>query len=146
MPHAQRTCLAPLAKVVNDKFGIEEGLMTTCARRHGYPKNRDGPSSKDWRAAVRCWGISYPPPPGLPRRSPRSSRNSRASSPASHARTDDRRIRGGSDGSPEKQHYIRGNLRGAKTRLGGRNARYHGILTRMSCPRILSGRYAHLHL
>jgi len=42
-------CLAPLAKVVNDKFGIEEGLMTTIHAYTATQKTVDGPSSKLWR-------------------------------------------------------------------------------------------------
>jgi glyceraldehyde 3-phosphate dehydrogenase len=42
-------CLAPLAKVVNDKFGIVEGLMTTVHSYTATQKTVDGPSSKDWR-------------------------------------------------------------------------------------------------
>jgi glyceraldehyde 3-phosphate dehydrogenase len=33
-------CLAPLAKVLNDAFGIEEALMTTCSRSYGNPNDR----------------------------------------------------------------------------------------------------------
>jgi glyceraldehyde 3-phosphate dehydrogenase len=43
-------CLAPLAKVINDKFGIEEGLMTTIHSMTASQKTVDGPSIKDWRA------------------------------------------------------------------------------------------------
>ena len=42
-------CLAPLAKVINDSFGIEEGLMTTVHSTTATQKTVDGPSSKDWR-------------------------------------------------------------------------------------------------
>lgn len=42
-------CLAPLAKVINDHFGIEEGLMTTIHAVTATQKTVDGPSSKDWR-------------------------------------------------------------------------------------------------
>uniref|UniRef100_A0ACD5YSX2 Uncharacterized protein n=1 Tax=Avena sativa TaxID=4498 RepID=A0ACD5YSX2_AVESA len=42
-------CLAPLAKVINDKFGIVEGLMTTVHAMTATQKTVDGPSSKDWR-------------------------------------------------------------------------------------------------
>jgi glyceraldehyde 3-phosphate dehydrogenase len=42
-------CLAPLAKVINDKFGIEEGLMTTVHSTTATQKTVDGPSKKDWR-------------------------------------------------------------------------------------------------
>jgi glyceraldehyde 3-phosphate dehydrogenase len=43
-------CLAPLAKVLNDKFGIVEGLMTTVHATTATQKTVDGPSGKDWRA------------------------------------------------------------------------------------------------
>lgn len=42
-------CLAPLAKVINDKFGIKEGLMTTVHATTATQKTVDGPSAKDWR-------------------------------------------------------------------------------------------------
>ncbi len=42
-------CLAPLAKVLNDSFGIKEGLMTTVHAVTATQKTVDGPSSKDWR-------------------------------------------------------------------------------------------------
>jgi glyceraldehyde 3-phosphate dehydrogenase len=42
-------CLAPLAKVLNDKFGIIEGLMTTVHSYTATQKTVDGPSAKDWR-------------------------------------------------------------------------------------------------
>jgi glyceraldehyde 3-phosphate dehydrogenase len=42
-------CLAPLAKVINDKFGIIEGLMTTVHSYTATQKTVDGPSNKDWR-------------------------------------------------------------------------------------------------
>jgi len=43
-------CLAPLAKVINDKFGMKEGLMTTCHSVTATQKTVDGPSGKDWRS------------------------------------------------------------------------------------------------
>lgn len=42
-------CLAPLAKVINDKFGIADGLMTTVHATTATQKTVDGPSKKDWR-------------------------------------------------------------------------------------------------
>jgi glyceraldehyde 3-phosphate dehydrogenase len=42
-------CLAPLAKVINDKFGIEKALMTTVHAATATQKTVDGPSNKDWR-------------------------------------------------------------------------------------------------
>ena len=42
-------CLAPIAKVLNDKFGMTEGLMTTVHSTTATQKTVDGPSKKDWR-------------------------------------------------------------------------------------------------
>ena len=42
-------CLAPFAKVINDKFGIKDGLMTTVHATTATQKTVDGPSAKDWR-------------------------------------------------------------------------------------------------
>ena len=42
-------CLAPVVKVLNDKFGIESGLMTTVHATTATQKTVDGPSKKDWR-------------------------------------------------------------------------------------------------
>ena len=42
-------CLAPMAKIVNDNWGIEEGLMTTVHATTATQKTVDGPSMKDWR-------------------------------------------------------------------------------------------------
>ncbi|KAK7381025.1 hypothetical protein VNO78_33549 [Psophocarpus tetragonolobus] len=49
-------CLAPLAKVINDKFGIVEGLMSTVHSMTATQKTVDGPSMKDWRGgrAASC--------------------------------------------------------------------------------------------
>jgi len=43
-------CLAPLAKIIDEKFGIVEGLMTTVHSITATQKTVDGPSGKDWRA------------------------------------------------------------------------------------------------
>ena len=42
-------CLAPVAKVLNDKWGIKRGLMTTVHAATATPKTVDGPGNKDWR-------------------------------------------------------------------------------------------------
>lgn len=42
-------CLAPITKVINDRWGIEEGLMTTVHATTATQKTVDGPSKKDWR-------------------------------------------------------------------------------------------------
>lgn len=53
-------CLAPLAKVVNDAFGIEEGLMTTVHSMTATQKTVDGPSHKDWRGGRTASGNIIP--------------------------------------------------------------------------------------
>jgi glyceraldehyde 3-phosphate dehydrogenase len=51
-------CLAPLAKVVNDEFGIKEGLMTTVHAVTATQQTVDGPSQKDWRGGrAACYNI-----------------------------------------------------------------------------------------
>merc|ERR1712060_257719 len=51
-------CLAPLAKVVNDEFGINEGLMTTVHAVTATQQTVDGPSQKDWRGGrAGCYNI-----------------------------------------------------------------------------------------
>jgi glyceraldehyde 3-phosphate dehydrogenase len=53
-------CLAPLAKVINDKYGILEGLMTTVHATTATQKTVDGPSSKDWRGGRAAAGNIIP--------------------------------------------------------------------------------------
>ena len=53
-------CLAPLAKVINDKFGIIEGLMTTVHATTGTQKTVDSPSKKDWRGGRAAAGNIIP--------------------------------------------------------------------------------------
>jgi glyceraldehyde 3-phosphate dehydrogenase len=53
-------CLAPLAKVIHDKFGILEGLMTTVHAVTATQKTVDGPSMKDWRGG-RAAGFNIIP-------------------------------------------------------------------------------------
>merc|ERR1711966_619115 len=51
-------CLAPLAKVIHDEFGIEEGLMTTVHSVTATQQTVDGPSAKDWRGGRgACYNI-----------------------------------------------------------------------------------------
>ncbi|MDR2356680.1 MAG: type I glyceraldehyde-3-phosphate dehydrogenase [Oscillospiraceae bacterium] len=53
-------CLAPLAKVVHDNFGIAEGLMTTVHATTATQKTVDGPSAKDWRGGRAASGNIIP--------------------------------------------------------------------------------------
>ena len=53
-------CLAPLAKVLHDKFGIVEGLMTTVHATTATQKTVDGPSMKDWRGGRAAAGNIIP--------------------------------------------------------------------------------------
>ena len=53
-------CLAPLAKVVDDAFGIEQGLMTTVHATTATQKTVDGPSMKDWRGGRGVAGNIIP--------------------------------------------------------------------------------------
>ncbi len=53
-------CLAPLVKVVHEKFGIKEGLMTTVPATTCTQKTVDGPSKKDWRGGRAAAGNIIP--------------------------------------------------------------------------------------
>lgn len=53
-------CLAPLVKVINEKFGIKEGLMTTVHSTTGTQKTVDAPSKKDWRGGRAAAGNIIP--------------------------------------------------------------------------------------
>ena len=53
-------CLAPIAKVLNDKFGIVNGLMTTVHSTTATQKTVDGPSMKDWRGGRAASGNIIP--------------------------------------------------------------------------------------
>ena len=53
-------CLAPIAKVLNDKWGITDGLMTTVHSTTATQKTVDGPSMKDWRGGRAAGGNIIP--------------------------------------------------------------------------------------
>ncbi|WP_298064729.1 type I glyceraldehyde-3-phosphate dehydrogenase [uncultured Rikenella sp.] len=53
-------CLAPIAKVLNDKFGMVDGLMTTVHSTTATQKTVDGPSMKDWRGGRAASGNIIP--------------------------------------------------------------------------------------
>ena len=54
-------CLAPMAKVLNDTFGIKEGLMTTVHAATATQPTVDGPSLKDWRGGRGAVGMNLIP-------------------------------------------------------------------------------------
>lgn len=54
-------CLAPVAKVINDNFGIKEGLMTTVHAATATQPTVDGPSLKDWRGGRGAVGMNVIP-------------------------------------------------------------------------------------
>nr|Q01558.3 RecName: Full=Glyceraldehyde-3-phosphate dehydrogenase, cytosolic; Short=GAPDH [Leishmania mexicana]CAA46323.1 glyceraldehyde 3-phosphate dehydrogenase [Leishmania mexicana] len=60
-------CLAPLAKVVNEKYGIVEGLMTTVHATTATQKTVDGPSLKDWRGGRGASQNIIPSSTGAPK-------------------------------------------------------------------------------
>src|SRR5436190_6241486 len=53
-------CLAPVAKVINDNFGLEEGLMTTVHAVTATQPTQDGPSKKDWRGGRNAYANIIP--------------------------------------------------------------------------------------
>ncbi len=73
-------CLAPMAKVLHDNFGIVEGLMTTVHAATATQSIVDEYSKKNWRLGRSTYdNIIPPPPPALRRPSARSSPSCRAS-------------------------------------------------------------------
>ncbi len=53
-------CLAPVAKVINDEFGLEEGLMSTIHAVTATQPTQDGPSRKDWRGGRNAYANIIP--------------------------------------------------------------------------------------
>ncbi len=53
-------CLAPMAKVIHDSFGLEEGLMTTIHAVTATQPTQDGPSKKDWRGGRNAYANIIP--------------------------------------------------------------------------------------
>ena len=60
-------CLAPIAKVINDKWGIKRGLMTTVHAATATQKTVDGPSNKDWRGGRGILENIIPSSTGAPK-------------------------------------------------------------------------------
>ena len=53
-------CLAPVAKVINDEFGLDEGLMSTIHAVTAGQPTQDGPSKKDWRGGRNAYANVIP--------------------------------------------------------------------------------------
>ena len=70
-------CLAPLAKVIHDNFGIVEGLMTTVHAITATQKTVDGPSKKDWRGGRAASGNIIPSSTGAAKQLARLFRSQR---------------------------------------------------------------------
>jgi len=78
-------CLAPLVKVIDQKFGIVEGLMTTVHSVTATQLSVDGVSKKRRREGRAAFQTSSPPPPAPPPPSGKSTPPSTANSPAWHS-------------------------------------------------------------
>ena len=63
-------CLAPIAKVLHDNWGITDGLMTTVHSTTATQKTVDGPSKKDWRGGRAASGNIIPSSTGMSMRVP----------------------------------------------------------------------------
>ena len=60
-------CLAPMTKVINDTFGIEQALMSTIHAATAKQKAVDARAGRTGAPDAACWAISSPPPPARPR-------------------------------------------------------------------------------
>ena len=100
-------CLAPIAKVLNDNFGIADGLMTTVHSTTATQKTVDGVSMKDWRGGRAASGNIIPCSTGaakavgkvIPEPERQADRHVHA---CAHAG----RVRGGSDGEPGEARHL----------------------------------------
>ena len=106
-------CLAPVAKVLNDNFGIKRGLMTTVHAATATQKTVDGPSNKDWRGGR---GILENIIPQQHRRGQGGGRGDPRAEQEAHRhglpRADLRRVGGRPDGRAGQGSQLRGHLQG----------------------------------
>jgi len=137
-------CLAPLAKVVNDTFGIKRGLMTTVHAATATQKTVDGPSAKDWRGGR---GILENIIPSSTCCEGSGSRDSRAEQeadrdgiPSSHIG----RVCCGPDLRIEQGCVLRRNLCGHESRIRRLAERRDGLHQREGGFHRLRGRKSHL--
>ena len=115
-------CLAPVAKVLNDNWGIKRGLMTTVHAATATQKTVDGPSNKDWRGGRGILENIIPSSTGaakavgkvIPELNEQAHRHGLP-------RADLRRVRGRPDRRTEQGSLLRGHLRGHEGRLRRRD-------------------------
>ena len=122
-------CLAPVAKVLNDKWGIKRGLMTTVHAATATQKTVDGPSNKDWRGGAASWktsSLQHWCRQGCGRGHSRTEQEAhRHVLPRAHQR----RVRGGPDRGTEQgsqlRRYLRRNEGAKRRRPEGRAGLHH---------------------
>ena len=123
-------CLAPVAKVINDNFGLTEGLMTTIHAVTATQPTQDGPSKKDWRGGRNGYQNIIPSSTGAakavglvaPRAEGQADRHG-------VPRSDDRRLGGGSHLQNREAHELQRDLRqdeGSERRRDEGHSRLHG--------------------
>jgi hypothetical protein len=113
-------CLAPVAKVLNDKFGIKRGLMTTVHAATATQKTVDGPSMKDWRGGRGILENIIPSSTG-------AAGVERQVDGHGLPRADLRCVGGGSHRRAEQRHHLQGHLCGDEGRLGRRDEGCAGL-------------------
>ena len=128
-------CLAPVAKVINDNFGLTEGLMTTIHAVTATQPTQDGPSKKDWRGGRN--GVPEHHPLQHRRRQGRRPGAARAEGQADRhgvPRADDRRLGRRPHLQNREGHELQGNLRrdeGSERRRAEGHPRLHGRGSRL---------------
>jgi len=128
-------CLAPIAKVIQDNFGLEEGLMTTIHAVTATQPTQDGPSKKDWRGGRNAYMNIIPASTGAGEgRGPVHPRAQGQVDRHVLPRPHRRRLRGRPHLQDRQGHLARGDQRGdeaGRRRLHGGRAGLHGRGSRL---------------